>query len=332
VSDKIENLTNEKSLLEDSGLAPDLTGINGWINTEPLTQEDLKGKVVLIDFWTYSCINCIRTLPHLSKIYDKYKNNGFILLGVHSPEFDFEKKKENVLNAVKEYDLKYPIALDNEHDTWKAYENQYWPAHYLLDINGNIRYKQFGEGHYKELETAIQQALLEGNLLSLDKISVVTEPEPDAIFKNIGTPEIYLGYLRINNIGNTDQNVRPGEAFNFKGSDKIEENRFYLEGNWKIEPEFSETTGENSSLTIRYKASKLNLVLASLNEEALDIDITLDGKPLTLDNQGDDIESSSLKVTEPRLYNLVDTVGDYDWHTLKLSAPKGLQAFAFTFG
>ena len=136
--------------------APELVGIQDWINSEPLTLKELRGKVVFVDFWTYTCINCIRTFPHLSEWHRKYKDSGFVLLGVHSPEFNFEKKKENVVKEVRKYGLEYPIALDNDHETWNAFQNRYWPAEYLIDVNGNIRYHHFGEGRYAEIESEIK--------------------------------------------------------------------------------------------------------------------------------------------------------------------------------
>ena len=144
MSAKVMDLPN----LPNMGKAPEILGISGWINSETLTLENFKGKVVLVDFWTYSCINCIRTLPYVEGWYKKYKDNGFVLLGIHAPEFNFEKEKKNVESAVKKYGLTYPVALDNDHKTWNAFSNRYWPAHYLIDVDGNIRYQHFGEGGY----------------------------------------------------------------------------------------------------------------------------------------------------------------------------------------
>lgn len=323
----------EKTMLDSPklpiiGKASEIRGIFGWINSEPLTLEKLKGKVVLVDFWTYSCINCIRTLPYVKEWYEKYKNNGFVLLGIHSPEFNFEKERKNVEEAVKKYGLTYPVALDNDHKTWNAFNNRYWPAHYLIDLEGNIRYQHFGEGKYAETENAIQNLLLEAGLLTVDKTIQVTEPPPPAgggaDFSGIGTPEIYLGYLRINNVGNMDENVPSGQPFTFAMPKEIEKNKFYFVGTWKIGPEFSEYVGkrgETGKLVIHYKASKAHMVLAPNDKEA-EVELILDGKPI-----------GSVKVRESKLYTLADTVDNYDWHVLEIIIKTpGLRAFSFTFG
>ncbi|MBI3046650.1 MAG: redoxin domain-containing protein [Candidatus Harrisonbacteria bacterium] len=322
-SPKPQNLLIQTVKLPIEERAPSLRGISSWINSGPLSDVDLRGKVVLVDFWTYSCINCIRTIPHLQSWYKKYKDNGFILLGVHSPEFDFEKKIENVEAAIKKYSIVYPVALDSEHETWNAFGNQYWPAHYLIDVNGNIRYRNFGEGHYAETEAAIQNLLREARLLTLDKITEIKEPPPDTDFRSIGTPEIYLGYLRINNIGNKDANVRPGEPHIFTEPAEIEQNRFYFIGSWTIGPESSELTGENGKIILRYKANKVNIVAEARENSEIPIKIFLDGKLIP----------ETVLVSSPRLYNLIDTVGDANWHTLEIRIPHpGFRIFTFTFG
>ncbi len=297
-------------------------GISEWINSNPLSEADLKGKVVLVDFWTYSCINCIRTLPHLNEWHKKYKDNGLIILGVHSPEFDFEKKKENVEAAVKKYNIEYPVALDSEHATWNAFNNQYWPAHYLVDAKGNVRHHSFGEGHYAETESAIQNLLLEAGLLTLDKIVAPKELLPDANFRNIGTPEIYLGYLRINNLGNKDAGARPNEPHTFVEPMEIEENRFYFVGDWTIGSEASELTEGSGKLILRYKAGKVNIVAGSKDGAEIPIKILLDKK-----------SAPEVIISSPQLYNLVNTAGDGVWHTLEIRIPRpGLRVFTFTFG
>lgn len=317
--------------------APELIGIQDWINSEPLTLQGLRGKVVLVDFWTYTCINCIRTFPYLSEWYNKYKDSGFVLLGVHSPEFEFEKKKENVLEAVHKYNLEYPVVLDNNHETWNAFQNRYWPAEYLIDVDGNIRYHHFGEGRYTETERAIQQLLLEGGLLSIDKIAEIRKPPSGVDFRKIGTPEIYLGYLRINNLGNKDENVLPDTPYTFKESQRIDSNRFYFVGTWVITSEFAEFVDEKGKLTIRYKANKVNVVLETRENLEIELEVKLDGKSLTEQNKGADVffkvGKSFVKVQDSKLYNFVDTGEEYDWHTLEILIPSpGLRVFTFTFG
>lgn len=316
------SLLAEAAKLPVEAQAPALRGISDWINTNPLSDTDLRGKVVLVDFWTYSCINCIRTIPHLENWYEKYKENGFIILGVHSPEFDFEKKRGNVEVAVTKYGISYPVALDSEHKTWNAFGNQYWPAHYLIDSQGNIRYHNFGEGHYAETETAIQQLLLEAKLLTLDKITEIKEPPADTNFQNIGTPEIYLGYLRINNVGNTDTDVRADTQHIFSEPPEILPNRYYYVGAWTIDPEFSELTEGNGKLILRYKAGKVNIVAEAKDEKEIPAEIFLDGKLIGL-----------VPISSPQLYNLIDMAHDYNWHTLEVLVPNpGFRVFTFTFG
>ena len=327
--------------LSNNGVAPELTGIESWINSEPLTLEGLRGKVVLVDFWTYTCINCIRTFPHITAWYEKYKDNGFVLLGVHSPEFRFEKEKENVERTAAENNLNYPIALDNDMKTWGAYANRYWPAKYLLDVEGNIRYIHFGEGRYEETEKAIQQLLLEAGHLSINEVSEVKEAAMGVDIGKIGTPEIYLGYLRINNLGNKDEEVLPDTTHTFSEVKSVEENRFYFVGDWKIEREFSEFVGEPASpagkIIIRYKANKINVVLDTKDGVAVPLELKLDGEYLTEQNKGADVimdnGKSTVNVLSPGFYNLVDTGEEYEWHTLEIIInSSGLQAFAFTFG
>jgi len=345
---KPRNLISKSEKLPLVQRAPELVGIEGWINTEPLTLAGLKGKVVLVDFWTYTCINCIRTFPHTSEWYERYKDNDFVLLGVHSPEFEFEKKKENVKAEVEKYGIEYPVALDNEHKTWNAFANRYWPAHYLIDVEGNIRYRHFGEGRYAETEAAIQQLLLEAGILSIDKIVEIAEPPSGVEFQKIGTPEIYLGYLRINNLGNRDVDVRPDMPHTFEEPSDIVPNRFYFVGQWTLRGEFAELTdatdppslksyGEAGKLIIRYKANKINMVLDTKDGDAVGAELKLDGEYLTEKNKGAHVRIengvSRATINGPGFYNFVDTGGDYDWHTLEiiLDSP-GLRAFTFTFG
>lgn len=323
-SSEPQNFLTQAAKLPIEAKAPSLRGISGWINSGPLSNDDLRGKVVLVDFWTYSCINCIRTLPHLNEWHKKYKDNGLVILGLHSPEFDFEKKKENVEAAVKKYDVKYPVALDSEHESWKAFANQYWPAHYLVDVAGNIRYHSFGEGHYAETEAAIQNLLLEAKLLTLDKITKIKEAPADASFQDIGTPEIYLGYSRINNVGNIDPDTKPDLSHVFsepKLSDLLP-SRFYFAGAWTIGPEFSELSDGKGKLILRYKAGKVNIVAETKDGRKISAEIFLDGK-----------SKGIVPVSSPQLYNLIDTGSDYNWHTLEIRIPHpGFRIFTFTFG
>lgn len=325
------------SPLPNEGKSPEFAEIEGWINSEPLSMEKLRGKVVLVDFWTYSCINCIRTLPYLSRWYKKYKDKGFTLVGVHSQEFAFEKERQNILQAVKKYGIEYPVAIDSNHGTWDAFANQYWPAHYLLDVSGNIRYHSFGEGHYAETETAIQQLLIEAGFLKLSDLTHTAESISGVQYQKIETPEIYLGYLRLNNVGNTDQDAGVNVQYKFAEPKEIIKNRFYFIGSWKIGSEAAESGDGTPRLLLRYKAGKVNMVLAPPQNDAARIELKLDGEYFNKKISGRDVEIkngiSAALIDSSRLYEIIDSGDSYDWHTLEVKfLSPGIQAFTFTFG
>ena len=331
------NFLQEAGELSMKRKAPELIGLTSWMNSKPFLLDEMQGRVVLVDFWTYTCINCIRNIPHIEAFYEKYKDNGLVVLGVHTPEFEFEKDVDNVRESVKEYGVKYPVALDNDYATWNAFENRFWPTLYLIDANGNIRYTHFGEGKYAETEAAIQQLLLEADLLSLDKITKITEPPLSVDFQSIGTPEIYFGFFRINNIGNPIAAVRINQPYTFQEPEEMEFNRFYLVGTWRIMPEFAQLVEGKGKVLISYKANKLNIVMDTKGEEDVLVQVKLDGVYLTEDTKGEDIvfqgDTSFLKVRGARLYNLMDTKDEYGIHTLELIVPSlDLEFFAFTFG
>ncbi len=250
VKKELQALTAPASL-PDSGLAPDFTGITKWLNTDkPLTMAELKGKVVLIDFWTYTCINCIRTLPFVTSWYEKYKDKGFIVIGVHTPEFEFEKKMDNVLAAIKQYSIHYPVALDNDYATWRAYSNNYWPAEYLIDHKGKIRHTHFGEGEYDQTESNIQTLLAEAGQNPNMPLTNLSDQTP----KGNLTPETYLGLAKSQNNGQT------------------------LNSNWNLQPEFAEA-GANASLDFKFRAAKVYLVMTPKTNSDL-VKISLDGKTI----------------------------------------------------
>lgn len=287
--------------LPNLGTAPEFTGIHKWLNSDPLTMESLRGKVVLIDFWTYTCINCIRTLPHIVNWYEKYKDQGFVVVGVHTPEFEFEKKTENVLGAIKQYNIRYPVAQDNDYKTWRAYDNHYWPAKYLIDAEGNIRYTHFGEGEYDVTEENIQKLLEEAGQKVKEEVSGM----PDETPTGDQTPETYLGSLRMERKADSPE----GLPLHY----------FSLDGNWATEEEYS-ISDRDASLTLHFYAAKVFLVITP-REPGTQVKVYLDGKfskTITLDND--------------RLYELVNLPEKGD-HILRLEFPnKGTQIFAFTFG
>ena len=336
-TEETQNFLQEAEELPILRKAPELSGLTSWMNSEPFLLKELQDKVVLVDFWTYTCINCIRNIPHIEAFYEKYQDNGLVVLGVHTPEFAFERDKDNVKERVEQYGITYPVALDNGYITWNAFENRFWPALYLIDVKGNIRYTHFGEGKYAETEAVIQQLLLEANLLSLEKITRITEPPAGVDFTSIGTPEIYFGASRINNIGNPIEAVQINEPYEFTEPQAVEFNRFYLVGTWRIMSEFAQLVEGKGKVLIRYKANKVNMVLDTKGEADILAEVKLDGEYLTKSNRGEDIvflgDASFLKAQGAKLYNLVDTKDEYGTHTLELIVPSSdLEFFTFTFG
>lgn len=247
------------------GTAPELVGITNWLNVEkPLTMADLRGKVVLIDFWTYTCINCIRTLPYVTKWYDTYKDSGFVVVGVHSPEFEFEKKTENVQDAIKRFAIHYPVAQDNNFATWNAYRNDSWPAEYLIDSKGVIRHVQIGEGNYAETEQAIKALLLEAG----KNVSTIESGLSESKLQGTKqTPELYLGSARMQYQYSGKNETLPLNYFSFNGA-------------WDLQPQFNKSVRE-STLRLHFIADKVYLVTRSADGESKKILITLDGKLLS---------------------------------------------------
>jgi cytochrome c biogenesis protein CcdA/thiol-disulfide isomerase/thioredoxin len=293
--------------------APNFIGITNWINSPPLKIEELKGKVVLVDFWTYTCINCIRTLPYVTSWYEKYKDDGFVVVGVHTPEFEFEKDTKNVENAMKQYGINYPVAQDNNYTTWNNYSNRYWPAKYLIDKNGTIRYVHFGEGEYDKTEMAIQKLLEEAQGSKLDK--KLTEMPDETPTQRI-TPEIYLGSKRMQYFYPNGSTTKGTQSFTL--AQNIPINSFTLGGQWDIQDEYSKAVN-NGVLELKFYAKNVFLVLKP-NSTSGTVRVFLDGN---LEN--------TISVDSDRLYDILK-LPDYGEHTLKLEFSDGIEAFAFTFG
>jgi len=316
--------------------APDFAGIDRWINSEPLKIEQLKGKVVLVDFWTYTCINCIRTLPYLKEWDKKYRDKGLVIVGIHTPEFEFEKKYENVLNAVNDYQLKYPVAQDNNYVTWQLYQNRYWPHKYLIDIDGYIRYDHIGEGAYEETEKMIQ-ALLQEKMERENKKNGIelnmTTTIPDVDFSKIKTPEIYFGYqFDRGNLGY--QGLKPDSIVDFKISPSPYKNFVYLSGKWKYNADNMELISDDGEILLIFEAKKVNIVAGS--ENGSDVYIYLDNEKLNNKNKGDDIifegNNSIAKVKEFKLYNIA-SAENYDNHVISMIVMgEGFKIYTFTFG
>ena len=342
----------------DEELAPELKGITGWINTEPFTLEEHRGKVVLIDFWTYTCINCIRTLPFLKDWQEKYADQGLVIVGVHSPEFEFEKIKQNVVDAVAEFGLEYRVAQDNAMETWRAFKNRFWPAKYLIDKDGYIRYTHFGEGAYDETEEKIRELLAESGVTLVDfGFDSPPEREYDPKAKGGGrltglTRELYAGWERnysaLMSGGAFPPYVRHQEYYNQKDvpieyvDPGIHENHFiYLHGEWRNAAESlvhtRTTQNYEDYIAILFYATSVNAVMGTGVTDVYEVRVTLNDEPLQQGQAGADVmwddEGNSFVVVDgPRMYRIVE-VPEFGGHELKLSSNShDFRIFAYTFG
>jgi thiol-disulfide isomerase/thioredoxin len=327
--------TSNKEVLDGESqyvTAPELVGVSGYINTEKIKISDLKGKVVLIDFWTYSCINCIRTLPYLTAWDKKYRDKGLVIIGVHTPEFEFEKEYENVLDATKKYNIEYPVVQDNDYAIWQAYKNRFWPRKYLIDKDGFIRYDHIGEGGYEETELKIQELLAE---IGEDVTNIKTEDEEKKEYVLKTTPELYSGYdfaiSRGQNIGNAG-GMKVGQIYSYSKPLKLKEDTIYLEGTWKSNSDNLELTGNDGSVFLNYKAGEVNIVSESAKLQQ--VEILIDGAKLSGDLAGKDVNflegNAYVQIQTPQLYNIIN--GNYGNHVIELKVKKGFSFHAFTFG
>lgn len=315
--------------------APSLDGAVAWLNSPPLTTEQLRGKVVLVDFWTYSCINCIRTTPYVRAWADRYKDQGLVVIGVHAPEFAFEKKLGNVRQAVKDFGISYPVAIDNDYRIWRAFQNSYWPAFYLIDARGQIRYHNFGEGNYRQTEQAIQDLLREAGSDGLTKEAVTpatkgAEASPD--LGNLGSQETYLGYGRADNFASSER-LAPDAARDYSVTDPGL-NQWGLSGTWTVGPEKAVLDKAGGGISYRFSARDLHLVLGpGAAGKPVRLRVTVDGKAPGSDHGADiDAQGNGL-VTETRLYQLVRQSGSVAARTFEVRfLDPGVEAYAFTFG
>lgn len=316
--------------------APEIVGIDKWINSDVQTISGLKGKVVLVDFWTYSCINCQRTLPYLTKWYDTYKDDGFVILGLHAPEFAFEQKIENVQKYVNEDNIKYPVGLDNDFATWKNYNNRAWPAKYLIDREGNIRYFHEGEGDYDLTEKLIRN-LLEENGAKLDTKLVSDEVKNDDGFMPNQTPETYLGWSRSEKFANYPE-LNQNQAFNKSYTytkTELKSNHWGLEGSWTINNENIISNSATSKLRLKFSARNVYLVAGTDSKESK-VGVAfyqngqlIDGAKL----RGSDVDSNGQwTIKEDTLFTIVQADKFYEDLEVELTVPAGVRFNAFTFG
>lgn len=299
--------------------APNFVGLTNWINSPPLSLTKLQGKVVLVDFWTYSCINCIRSIPYVEAWYQAYKKDGFVVVGVNTPEFSFEHNPINVANAVKQFGITYPVALDNNYDTWNAYNNSSWPADYLIDKSGEIRYVSLGEGDYNKTELAIQ------TLLGINK-PLETHTSLVPISGN-QTPETYFGTNRADSYyGYPD--LLDGN-FNFTAINNLPQNNWTLSGSWTISPEYITSEGSNSKITVNINAKNVYLVASPSNNQPVTVKVSL---PKPYSNQfGSDDMNGNLLITSSKLYHIA-SFNSITSTNITLTVPSSVQLYTFTFG
>jgi thiol-disulfide isomerase/thioredoxin len=309
----------------------------GWLNAEPLTAADLRGKVVLIDFWTYTCINWLRTLPYIRAWAEKYKDHGLVTVGVHTPEFEFEENIDNVRRAAKDMHVDYPVAIDNGYTIWHAFKNEYWPALYLIDARGNVRYHHFGEGAYEQSETIIQKLLAEAGAggISHEVVSVddAHGTEAAADWGNLKSPENYVGYQRTENFASPG-GVVVDERHLYAAPARLRLNHWALSGDWTAREQATVLNTANGRIVYCFHARDLHLVMGpAARGTSVRFHVLIDGQPpgashgIDVDGQGGGI------VTEQRLYQLIRQRGTVTDHTFEIAfLDPGVQAFAFTFG
>ncbi|MBM3897381.1 MAG: thioredoxin family protein [Thaumarchaeota archaeon] len=314
----------------------EFVGISNWINSEPLTMQSLRGKVVLVDFWTYSCINCIRTLPYIVAWNDKYSEHGLVIVGVHSPEFAFEKKLDNVKDAVQKFGIKYPIALDNDHLTFSGFGNRFWPHKYLFDAKGNLRYDHIGEGGYEETERQIQKLLAESGA----KISIPIEPENKYVNVDLGgavagmTRELYA----VRDVINTDAPNIAGRKATYKDEGNHRTDGIYLDGEWTTNVDHMLHAGKMGSFVIAYSGRTASPVIGSPSGQKFTAKVLLDGNTVPKESAGQDLKfdqngSSYVKIDgPPRLYSLVNAKIPFGKHEIKVETNAGLAIWSVTFG
>jgi len=321
---------DDKSKLQK---APNILGATEYINTsQNELAKILEEKVVLYDIWTYSCINCIRTLPYITTWDEKYRDDGLVIVGIHTPEFEFEKDKDNVLAAVQKFDINYPVVLDNEKEIWNAFQNKYWPRKYITDHDGYIRYDHIGEGSYKETEEVIQKLLDErSQFFGIPKSNLELTNLMEFEHSIFRTPELYFGYKFAsgrNQLGN-EQGFKPEMIVEYKIPSETKQHYFYLDGKWKNTKDGMKLVSENGLIMLNYHAKQVNVV-ASTNSV---LEIFVDGKTVSDHMAGSDLNSQNeIVISEARLYNIIDS-SDAESHELLISI-KGseFEIFTLTFG
>jgi cytochrome c biogenesis protein CcdA/thiol-disulfide isomerase/thioredoxin len=316
-------------------MMPPLDGATAWINSAPLTAASLRGKVVVIDFWTYSCINCLRAIPYVRAWYEKYKDKGLVVIGVHTPEFAFERNTANVQRAVKDLKIGYPVAVDSDYAIWRAFDNNYWPAHYFIDAQGRLRHHHYGEGEYDESERVIQKLLAEAGHKDVDTGVVgisANGAEMAADANDLKSPETYLGFMRAENFASPGGVVQETDhAYTVPA--ELALNQWALDGTWNVHDERAVLAAPGGRIAFRFHARDLHLVLGTKDGKPVRFKVTIDGKPPG-ESHGTDVDADGRGTVDGhRLYQLVRQSGAVQDRTFQIEfLDPGVEAFAFTFG
>jgi thiol-disulfide isomerase/thioredoxin len=321
--------------LADEGPEPNLGGAIAWLNSAPLDRQSLRGKVVLVDFWTYSCINSLRQFPYVMNWAAKYKDAGLVVIGVHAPEFGFEKEQANVEKAVRDFQIHYPVPLDSNHRIWDSFNNEYWPADYFIDAKGRIRYHHFGEGEYAESERVIQELLKENGSTVLPEITAGIsadgiEAPPSG---NVQSPETYVGYRRAEHFASPERVAR--DSIKTYGSPpRPSLNQWGLSGSWNVGAENAMLQAASGKITFRFHARDLHMVLGpGKNGKPVRFKVKLDGTAPGNEHGSDSATDGTGEIREPRLYQLIRQKGQVEDRTFEIEfIDPGVQAFSFTFG
>ncbi len=336
LADRTIVVAQEPSSIVGSSPLYGLSGATGWINSKPLTAKELKGKVVLVDFWTYSCINCLRSLPYIRAWANKYKDSGLVVIGVHTPEFDFEKELPNVQKAVQKFGITYPVALDSNHAIWDAFHNEYWPAHYFIDAKGRVRFEHFGEGNYDQSERWIQQLLKEANAKPMPATAVSVRGEgveAAADSNDVRSPETYIGYARAEHFASPG-GIKENREKLYTAPSQPRLNQWGLAGDWVDHQQIAELKSAGGKIVYHFHARDLHLVLGPTTDgKPVRFRVTIDGQAPG-ENHGVDTDAEGNGVvTGYRLYQLVRQKGAVTDRifAIEFESP-GVQAFSFTFG